>query len=280
LRSIKAIIALAVLGIFLVVACFPAAAARYAQPAKRKIVTTPYGSFSDLQAFVIDATSGRVLRQYNRGNKIYVVGKPGTKFAIQLLNQTSKERLAVVSVDGINTVTGEEAHPSQQGYVIPPLGFMAINGWRKSRDETIPFSFQLDYPTSLHAGSGPRTRNAGAIGVAIFDAAKSTEGVVEVDTAPPAALPAGIPQPPTNRPALDASAEVDSKPQDQKQATHGMRLFERATPAPLYYIQIYYDAYENLVAQGIIIETTQPRNYPFPNAFPGSFVVPKPDARR
>ena len=49
--------------------------------------------------------------------------------------------MTVVSVDGINAVTGETASPDQNGYVLSPHQSFEIAGWRKSMNEVAAFYF-------------------------------------------------------------------------------------------------------------------------------------------
>jgi hypothetical protein len=58
-------------------------------------------------------------------------GKPGNEYQVTVRNRQGADVLAVMSVDGVNVVTGETAHPLQSGYVLGPRGGVA-NGWRKS----------------------------------------------------------------------------------------------------------------------------------------------------
>src|SRR3546814_1568020 len=83
------------------------------------------------------------------------------------LTNTSGERvLVVLSVDGVNAVTGEDADPSQAGYVLAPWQSTEIDGWRKSLDEVARFRF-TDLPDSYAARTG-RPGNVGVIGIAVF----------------------------------------------------------------------------------------------------------------
>ena len=41
--------------------------------------------------------------------KAWVVGQPGNEYQISLRNQSGSDVLAVVSVDGVNVITGETA---------------------------------------------------------------------------------------------------------------------------------------------------------------------------
>lgn len=52
-----------------------------------------------------------------------------------------EDLFAVVSVDGVNVVSGETASVRQSGYVLDPWRGVRIRGWRKSLDEIASFYF-------------------------------------------------------------------------------------------------------------------------------------------
>src|SRR5687768_7890305 len=55
---------------------------------------------------VTDLDQGSVLPTYLDRGKTYVAGVPGHRYTLTLRNQTGARVLAVVSVDGVNAVTG------------------------------------------------------------------------------------------------------------------------------------------------------------------------------
>jgi hypothetical protein len=72
----------------------------------------------------------------------------------------------VVSVDGVNVLSGETATTQQSGYVVTRREKLAIRGWRKSMGEIAAFYF-----TSLgdsYAARTGRPDNVGVIGVALY----------------------------------------------------------------------------------------------------------------
>lgn len=228
------------------------------------------GQLVDVQ--IVDRSTGQVLPSWQHRGKLYVAGTPGNRYAVRLLNKSGGRVLSVISVDGINAVTGEPASPEQSGYVLSPGQGTDIAGWRKSMEEVAAFYF-----TSLgdsYAARSGRPQNTGVIGVAIFR---------EQESAPPLAY-APAAQSPAKAEA-SASAEQRSRLADNAAPLgtgHGERLtartrnteFERASPQANEIIRIYYDSRSNLIARGII-PVPQPYR-PVPDAFPGGFV---PDPR-
>lgn len=97
---------------------------------------------------------------------IHVGGNNGSPYTIRLRNLTRDRILVVVSVDGVNVVSGETASASQGGYVIDGHGVTTIDGWRKSMSEVAQFVFSS--PGESYAAQTGRARNVGVIGVAAF----------------------------------------------------------------------------------------------------------------
>ena len=122
------------------------------------------GSLVDLS--VTDLDTGKELRVYSGGGKFYVAGTPGHRYALELDNRTPGRLLAVVSVDGVNAVTGQTAGPLQSGYVLDAWEHAEVKGWRKSLSESAEFVF-TSVPKSYAARTG-RPQNVGVIGIAVF----------------------------------------------------------------------------------------------------------------
>jgi len=220
---------------------------------------------------VMDRQSGQVLPQYWHDGRAWIVGEPGHEYRVTVSNSTSSDVLAVVSVDGVNVVSGETADPSQTGYVIDAYSRQAIDGWRKSLNHTAAFYF-TPISDSYAARTG-RPNHVGVIGAALFrrermqrydelarnedrrsDATKSSESA------------AGSSAPAQREQSLGTGhGRVEGS-----NATHVS--FKRATAQPEQRIAIWYDSYENLRRRGIISAPVDPQ----PNPFPGTFV---PDPR-
>jgi hypothetical protein len=223
-----------------------------------------HGRLVDLSVY--DRTEGRRLPVYWHDGRAYIVGKPGNEYQVSVRNRLRKDVLTVVSVDGVNVISGETADPAQTGYVLSPAQGYDILGWRKSLSQTAAFYFTA-LADSYAARTG-RPNNVGAIGVAVFR-----------KKAPPVAI---APAPSIAR--REANADAASAPRAQEQESrlgtgHGRRemslahqvAFERASSAPAETITLYYDSYRNLVAQGVIRESL-PRIAPLPQPFPGAGV--------
>ena len=225
------------------------------------------------------------------------MGTPGNEYQIRVLNRTGGEILSVVSVDGVNAVSGETASWDQTGYVLGPYNGFDIKGWRKSLERVAAFFF-TEHRNSYAARTG-RPDNVGVIGVAIFRKKVEPEARIDqsplrpeppasgaredspypgpADTAP--AARAGLARPAES---MAAQRHAPSQQVPQKSSSlgtgHGSSQasrvtyasFEGATAGPEEVIAIHYDTYSRLMAMGVI------KAPQIASPFPGQFV---PDPR-
>ncbi len=236
---------------------------------------------------VVDRTEGRVLPIYWHLGRRYIVGKPGNEYAIRVRNTGNGRLLAVMSVDGVNVITGATASPQQSGYVLAPNENADIGGWRKSLSRTAAFYFTA-LPDSYAARTG-RPDNVGVIGVALYRervqpiarAESRPRDAARAESAPAPAAPAAS----TGAAGNSATDSVAQAAGERLGTGHGRSessyasytRFERASEAPAETIAIYYDSYENLLAQGVPV-SSPPVARLHPDPFPdrGRFV---PDPR-
>ncbi len=122
------------------------------------------GSLLDLS--LVDRDTGATLSPLASDGKLYVVGIPGHRYSVHMSNRTGERVMAVLSVDGVNAVSGENANAEQTGYVLAPYQSTEINGWRKSVAEVAQFNFTA--LSNSYAARTGRANNVGVIGVAVF----------------------------------------------------------------------------------------------------------------
>jgi hypothetical protein len=239
---------------------------------------------------VVSRATGQRASVYHHQGRLYVAGTPGERYAVYVANRTGGRVLAVVSVDGINAVTGETASAEQNGYVLAARQSFEIAGWRKSTSEVAAFYF-TQLPDS-YAARTDRPDNVGVIGVAVFREyqpprpavlpqpqpyARSDSAAREAES--PAADAAGAPA--ASAPSENAAESRALRRQEKIGTGHGERersdvvytQFRRATSYANETIAIHYDTRANLVARGIIPGTAPVST---PNPFPGGRFVPDP----
>jgi hypothetical protein len=122
------------------------------------------GNLADM--LIIDRDNGAVLTPYLYHGEYWIAGRPGSRYAVEVRNHLGERLLAVMSVDGINVVSGATAAWGQPGYVFSPGGQYQVTGWRKSDSEIAAFTF-TESPNSYAERTG-RPANVGVIGVALF----------------------------------------------------------------------------------------------------------------
>jgi len=202
---------------------------------------------------VYDRAEGRRLPVHWHQGRAYVAGKPGNEYRLMLRNRSGEPLLAVVSVDGVNVVSGENANPQQSGYVLAPGRSLEILGWRKSLSQTAAFYF-TDLADSYAARTG-RPDNVGVIGVALFRKKQPRPR-------PPAVLGRAEESAASASPA-DAESKLGTGHGRREHSPARYVEFERASHTPVETIALYYDSRRNLLARGVFGE---PR--PFPGFVP------------
>lgn len=225
------------------------------------------GNLADLE--IRDRASGRTLPVYENGGRWFVAGKPGNEYHVTVRNRSGGDLLAVVSVDGVNVVSGETAAQWQSGYVIDRGRSLSIKGWRKSLEKVAAFYF-TDLGDSYAARTG-RPDNVGVIGVALFK--RKPEPLAELEEYKSRADASGAAAENAPRSAPQAARKSIGTGHGRVQVSAARYVeFERESDAPNELIAIHYDTYANLVARGVIRDE---RRWPAP--FPGGFVADPPD---
>lgn len=251
----------------------------------------------DLQ--VIDRDTGRIIEVHHKGGRAYVAGEPGHRYAVMMQNRTGERVMAVLSVDGVNAVTGETADPYQGGYVLGPYERAEINGWRKSMSEVAQFVFSA--PEWSYAARTGRPQNVGVIGVAVFrerapvylpppsppiyrdddwrrknaqapSAANEAEAMAQRGQAAPAtgaAADAAAPRAKHER-SEDFASELGTAHGRREWSQVNTTQFERRSARPDEVVEVQYDTFEHLVERGVIRQPRWGRDEP--RAFAGSFV--------
>lgn len=262
---------------------------------------TPLSAQPLVDVDVIDRDSGQWLPEYVRRGQTWIAGTPGHRYSVRLTNTTGERVLVVLSVDGVNAISGETASTSQTGYVLGPWQSTEIAGWRKSMRDVARFYF-TDLPDSYAARTG-RPDNVGVIGVAVFRertyprpydppviAPEDEYGYGagreerEASRAAKAAAPAA---PQASRRAAEAIADRAGGPVGPSLGTgHGEREwspvghtdFERASRTPGQVTQLRYDDVPNLIAMGVLPRDPYDdrRRHRGPQAFPNGFVADPP----
>ena len=243
---------------------------------------------------ITDLDTGATLPVYSDAGRYTVPGTPGHRYSVRVTNRLGERVLAVLSVDGVNAITGQTASPHQSGYVLGPWQSTEVRGWRKNMSHVAEFYF-TDLPDSYAARTG-RPQNVGVIGLAVF-----RERLPE----PPAVIeerewggyddaPAKRAQPNAEssrglgvggaRDSAAPSAAPYPRARQELGTGHGQRRydparyaqFQRASSQPDEVISLFYDDYDALAARGVIPRPCCQWRDRTPDPFPVGFV---PDPR-
>lgn len=111
--------------------------------------------------------NGETLPTYALKDRFYVQGNANERYIIRITNPTANRIEAVVSVDGLDVVDGENGDLRKRGYVVPPYGETRIEGFRTSSSDVATFRFSA--VSDSYAGKKGKARNVGVIAVALFE---------------------------------------------------------------------------------------------------------------
>lgn len=223
----------------------------------------------DLQ--IVSRASGETLLIHRHAGQAWIAGSPGERYSVRLVNRTGQRLLAVLSVDGINAVTGETASPAQSGYVLAPYAVADISGWRKSLKEIAQFYFTA-LPDS-YAARTDRPDHVGVIGVAVFRERARLQPAPRLEKRPSTAAPAASAE---ARDAASETAPQRAKRDAERIGTgHGERedspteytSFIRADDQPAQTLTLRYDTRAALIARGVIRLPPEREPDPFPARF-------------
>ena len=236
---------------------------------------------------VVDRGTGEKLPVYWHDGQRWIAGTPGHRYWVGLRNHSPGRILGVVSVDGVNAISGATANWSQGGYVLGPWQSFDVLGWRKSLNHVADFVFTA--VADSYAARTGRADNAGVIGVALFREAPAAPSapvsVYRSEQADGAGAAGSAPAPSA---AARATLAPDAQLQEQRLGTgHGPTEtsivlntdFRRAQAQPDQIVSIRYDRRERLVAMGILAPPA-PGPQPFPVSADVRFVADPPARMR
>ena len=107
--------------------------------------------------------------------RFYLEARQGGRYAVQIANRTHERLGVVLTVDGLNAISGDRDPSASRGaarrpgrmYVLHPWDSSSINGWRTSLDHVRRFTF-VDERASYAARSGKANSKMGWIEVAVY----------------------------------------------------------------------------------------------------------------
>lgn len=114
--------------------------------------------------------NGRRIKQYRHDGKIYVEGREGSAYGLEVKNNSSHRVLAALSVDGLSVMDGERADwDNSSGYVVEGHSSVIIPGWRLNDDSVAQFTFGGKGDAYAATKGKAAKKNIGTIGCAVFN---------------------------------------------------------------------------------------------------------------
>ena len=107
------------------------------------------------------------ITEYVNNELTFVEGRKNSEYKIKVNNPTNTRIKVVLSVDGLDVISGKRADTNSQGYVINAFESLVVDGWRINNDQVRKFFFSTA-KGSYNAKTGNDTNNLGVIGLMAF----------------------------------------------------------------------------------------------------------------
>ena len=222
--------------------------------------------------------------EYYHNGSVWIEGREGNSYVVDLRNNTSQRALFILSVDGLDVLSGNPAGPNSSGYVIAPYTTISVPGWKLNNQQAAEFFFSRSKDSYVNSIGGS-TANTGVIGAMIFSEAVLYTSVGVANTNPiwwPAlntsTTPVDVQSTSTTR-RVDISKNVTAAQNYISQEvgtgfgnsvdwnTSSM-TFQRSNPTqPDTILAVYYNTAKNLEKMGIQLRSRNNVGYmanPFP----------------
>lgn len=99
--------------------------------------------------------------------RFYLEAREGGRYAVRIANRTHERLGVVLTVDGLNAISGGRDRGIGRMYVLSPWDSASIKGWRTSLEDVRRFTF-VDERASYAARSGKANSKMGWIEVAVY----------------------------------------------------------------------------------------------------------------
>jgi len=115
----------------------------------------------------LDGRAASLYPAVDGSGRFYVEARRGARYAVVLANRTAERVGVVLTVDGLNAVSGQRDEGRGRMYVLDPWQTTTVRGWRTSLAEVRQFTF-VDEQVSYAARSGKANEKMGWIEVAAY----------------------------------------------------------------------------------------------------------------
>lgn len=110
---------------------------------------------------------GRPVTEYPHMGQVFIEGRDGSQYEIEVKNHNPFRVEAVLSVDGLSVTDGKDAGTHSSGYLIDAHGSIRVPGWKLNSEQVAAFAF-AGKRQSYAAQSTGSARNTGVIGLMAF----------------------------------------------------------------------------------------------------------------
>jgi hypothetical protein len=210
--------------------------------------------------------------------RYYLEARAGGRYSVSLANRSGERVGVVLTVDGLNAISGERDKGRGRMYVLDPWQGTSVQGWRTSLQEVRQFTF-VDERRSYATRTGQANEKMGWIEVAVYRERRALAQALpraDSDRRRPYPIesqenraPAGAPaaEAPSTRDESEASAKLegDGKRRSYPGTGWGQRTHDPVVlvsfdpePEPRERIALCYEYRSALVALGVLPPRTTP----------------------
>lgn len=242
--------------------------------------------------------NGKAVDVYQEPNSsdLYIEGRSGSEYELNLRNNSFHDAEFVVSIDGLSIVDGEPASAQSRGYVVKARSSTNIKGWLVDDKTVAKFKFG-ERKNSYSEKSGHGEANVGVIGVLVFRKQQPQYELTRFFSPTWNAIPYNSPN--LNPPQFDwvsnnftpsySSSSTNSGPElssfshpeeihlgtefgDAASVNTNRTVFLRDPRSTPHSIILYYETAKQLNARGITLKWQKTNTKP--NPFPGEYCEP------
>jgi hypothetical protein len=113
------------------------------------------------------SVNGRACKEYSQHGGTYIEARHGTNYTVKIKNDNPYRVMTVVSVDGLDVVSGKNAAETDTGYIIDAYDSLEIKGYRINDNDCASFIFTSRGKSYVQNIKGD-ARNCGVIGLRAF----------------------------------------------------------------------------------------------------------------
>lgn len=110
----------------------------------------------------------RPINEYLHEGEMFVEGRGGSNYEIELKNLNNHRVEAILAVDGLSVIDGKEAGPQSTGYLLEARETLRVPGWMLTNEQVAAFQFAGKKKSYASASVEGDVRNTGVIGVMAF----------------------------------------------------------------------------------------------------------------